>query len=357
MSSAESSLTPDQAAAYLHELPLNSPIVEVFMNGFYTCLFILTLGVVCMSNRQSNQKWLWSTIVALLYFCATVHSSTTWEIFVEPIQEHGASPDVITALLHPNVGLDIFGLVTSAVSFVLADIIMIWRCWIVWGRSWLVVVLPILAAVGGVVCAGLGLAGQISVMVIEDPTASQGLAPLIRFSTPFLSLSLAATLYTTGLIAWRILGVQRYAKKNGIERSGPGSDLSTALEIMVESSSLYAASLFIFIVLLAMKSENQTYMQNIHAQIAGIAPTLLILRISAGQARTDEEWTRSAPVSTLRFGRTMDFTGAQGSQSMNLGDNFDSPSTLSHFPSGISLNNPKMSAGINGEKNSGDAIV
>ncbi|KAJ7264085.1 hypothetical protein B0H12DRAFT_1102804 [Mycena haematopus] len=351
-----SSLTPAQAAAYLHELPLNAPIIEVFMNGLYTSLFILTLGVVCLSNRKNSQKWLWSTLVVISYFCATVHSSVTWETFVEPFHDHGASADVVTALLHPDLGLRIFGLVTSAVSFVLADIIMIWRCWIIWGRSWVVVVLPTLAAVAGIVCAGLGLAGQISVLVIQDPDPSEGLAPLIRFSTPFLSLSLAATLYTTGFIAWRILGVQRFSKNNGIERTGPGADLSVALEIMVESSALYSASLFIFVVLLSIKSENETYMQNIHAQIAGIAPTLLILRIYAGRSRDDAEWTRSAPISTLRFGGTMDLS-AHNSESTGLGDS-GSASMLSDFPGGISLNKvPKMSAGIENEKGFPETIV
>ncbi|KAJ7848426.1 hypothetical protein B0H13DRAFT_1645549 [Mycena leptocephala] len=265
-----------------------------------------------MTKRQGTRKWLWSAIVILLYLCATIHSSITWKTFVVPFQDDGSSPGIITALTHPSLGLKVFGLVASALSFTVVDMIMIWRCWIVWGRSWLVVVLPILGVVAGTICAGLGIAGQVAAELITNVTASQGLAPLVRFSIPFLGMSLAITLYTTGFIVARILHVQRYANKNGIERSGGGSSLYAVLEILVESSALYAASLFVFIVLLARKSENQVYIQNIHAQIAGIAPTLLMLRISAGQARDDTEW--SLPKSDLQFAGTMNISVAGNSE-------------------------------------------
>ncbi|KAF7336149.1 hypothetical protein MVEN_02162300 [Mycena venus] len=290
--------TPEQAAAHLRELPLNSPIIEIFINGIYTCLFIFSIGAVWMTPNASHHKKVWLGIIILLYSCATIHSAIQWEDLVLAFQNHGTSPDLLNALTHPNLRLKILALVASFLSFILADMIMIWRCYIIWGHSWIVVIIPILAAVAGTVCASLGLAGQIAVASVQNSTHALRFAPLLRFSTPFLSLSLAVTLYTTGLITWRILRVQRYTTKNGLS----STDYSPVLEILIESSALYAASLFVFVVLLAMKSANETYLQNIHAQIAGIAPTLLILRIYIGRARKDEEW--SSPSSGLRFAPT-----------------------------------------------------
>ncbi|KAJ6564635.1 hypothetical protein B0H19DRAFT_913616, partial [Mycena capillaripes] len=105
-------------------------------------------------------------------------------------------------------------------------------------------------------------------------------------STPFLSLSLAVTLYTTGLLAWRVIQVQRYFHKHGLNQSN--GRFSPVLEILIESSALYATSLLVFVVLLAINSPKQAYPQYIHPQIAGIAPTLLVFRISAGHARRDD---------------------------------------------------------------------
>jgi hypothetical protein len=60
--------TPAQAAEILHELPLNGPIIEIFLNGDYrrslccseietsmneglfTCLFIFSIGTICASR-------------------------------------------------------------------------------------------------------------------------------------------------------------------------------------------------------------------------------------------------------------------------------------------------------------------
>ncbi|KAJ7460099.1 hypothetical protein B0H11DRAFT_1817269 [Mycena galericulata] len=300
--------SPAQAAAILHQLPLNSPIIEIFLNGMFTCLFIFSLGAIWISRRVDGRRKLWSAFIILLYSCATIHSSITWEFLVLAFQNHGTSPDLLNALTNPNLKLKILALVAGFLGFVLADTIMVWRCWIVYGRSWIVIIFPILAAIAGTVCAALGLAGQIAVASISNAPSAIRLAPLVRFSTPFLSLSLAVTLYTTGLIVWRIIHVQRYEKMRDVKKFN--SDFSPVLEVLIESSALYAASLLVFVVLLAMKSPNQNYLQNIHVQIAGMAPTLVIFRISVGHARKDEEWT--APISELKFASTAEDSEKEG---------------------------------------------
>ncbi|KAJ7738058.1 hypothetical protein DFH07DRAFT_752699 [Mycena maculata] len=261
-----------------------------------------------MKEKGNNHRKTWSALIILLYSCATIHSSISWEFLVLAFHNYGTSPDLLNALIHPDLKLKIVGLIANLLSIVLADAIMVWRCWIIWGRSWIVVVLPILATVSGTVCAGLGVAGQIAVAFAQDSTSATRLAPLVRFSTPFLSMSLVVTLYTTVVIAWRIIRVQQYAKKHGIKRVN--FDYSPVLEIVIESSALYATSLFVFVVLLAMKNPNQNYLQNIHAQIAGIAPTIMIFRIAVGHARKNEDWT--SPGSDLDLGSSVETSRPRG---------------------------------------------
>ncbi|KAJ7872245.1 hypothetical protein B0H13DRAFT_1633931 [Mycena leptocephala] len=249
-----------------------------------------------MSKKSDYRRSLWSAVIIMLYSCSTIHSSISWEFLVLAFQNHGTSPDLLDALIRPNLRLKTLSVAANIVGFVLADAIMVWRCWVVWGRSWIVIVLPILATIAGIVCVALGTTGQIAVASVQNASSATRLAPLVRFNTPFLGLSLGLTLYTTGLIVWRIIQVQRYTKMNGFKKVDVNRDFSPVLELLIESSALYAASLFVFVVLLAMKSPNQTYPQNIHAQIAGIAPTLLIFRVSVGHARKDEEWTSSKSV-------------------------------------------------------------
>ncbi|KAJ7055220.1 hypothetical protein C8F01DRAFT_1258846 [Mycena amicta] len=291
-------LTPDEATALIRAIPLNAPIAEVYVSGFYLCVLLLGVGIIWTSKRPDSRKWFWMGLVLLLYVLAMIHVGLEWFVTMEPLQKYGGSPEVIAALKTPpnRLEIKILGLLASALLYVITDCIMIWRCWVVWGRSLIVIIPVILAQIAGTICAGLGIAGQISLLRMQHPLPGEGLGPLVRFSTPFLSISLAVTLYTTGMICWRIMSVRRNAVKHGFGRTG---DLSAALEILIESSALYAASIFVFVVLLAMKSTKQAWMQDIHPPIAGIAPTLLITRIFAGHARKDTEW--SSGKSSIHF--------------------------------------------------------
>jgi hypothetical protein len=253
-------------------------------------------------------------IMLILYSCATIHSAVAWQAIMAAFQNHGTSPALLTALTHPNLQLKILALVASFLSFLLADMIMV--CFPVgvnsnhlaefWlglemldclgsfmarcnfpdfgGNRWnrLVAIVVYLYSSPqhffASVCAGLGLAGQIAVASNPNSTSALRLAPLIRFSTPFLSLSFAVTLYTTGLIVWRIAYVQRCTAKRGIKNVS--SDVAPVLEILIESSALYAASLFVFVVLLAVKSPKQNYLQNIHAQIAVCSYSFLTKKLN-----------------------------------------------------------------------------
>ncbi|KAJ7203305.1 hypothetical protein GGX14DRAFT_652151 [Mycena pura] len=126
--------------------------------------------------------------------------------------------NLLDALIRANLRLKRLALVANLVGFVLADAIMMWRCWVVWDRSWLTVVLPILATISGIVCAGLGITGQITVASIQNASSAARLAPLVRFSTPFLGMSLGITLYTTALIIWRVIQVQKCAKVKALAK-------------------------------------------------------------------------------------------------------------------------------------------
>ncbi|KAJ7264279.1 hypothetical protein C8J57DRAFT_1332239 [Mycena rebaudengoi] len=281
---ASTSPTPAQAEAFVRRLQINSP--------FLAASTVLIRAPRIVQKSIGRYRPFWLSLVVLLYICSTIHVAVQWNVLSVAIQTHGTSPDFFTALVHPDLKGKILALVASLISFTLADVIMIWRCWVIWGCKWILIVPPILASIAGTVCAGLGLAGSIA--VANGATTASRIAPLVRFSIPFLSCSLAVTLYTTGFIIWRIIIVQRSSTKRPLP-----SDYRSIIEILIESSALYSASLFVFVVLLAMKSPSQVYPQNFHPQIAGIAPTLLIVRVFRGHARRDEEWT--SPTSALEF--------------------------------------------------------
>ncbi len=122
------------------------------------------------------------------------------------------------------------------------------------------------------------------------------------------SFALALTLWCTLLIIYRIV--------HTVARSGRLGAYRHVIEILVESSALYAISLILFVAFYARNDATLYYFDALsaitrvhfhsshvlasHRHFQGIAPTLLVGRVAAGHARSDESWQEGI-ISTLRF--------------------------------------------------------
>jgi hypothetical protein len=165
----------------------------------------------------------------------------------------------------------------------------IWRCWTVWGRNWVVLILPIAGSITGaggframntlqkkhplreniqLVMGGLTVSDQI--ILSRHPGsffAAQKTADVVKFSTAFFTSSIATGLMTAILISGRILSVQRSALKAGV---GGSNRYSSIIEIVVESAIVYSVTLLAFVIILTGPEAPtpQLYVENIHSQIA-----------------------------------------------------------------------------------------
>ncbi|KAF8956700.1 hypothetical protein BDZ97DRAFT_153863 [Flammula alnicola] len=196
------------------------------------------------------------------------------------------------------------GSIAFAANTLIADCLFIWRCWIIWDRNWKVVLLPILTTLVGTIFSGLNLAN-------EGALLSQN---FIDTGTPYLGLSLATTLLVTIFITFRIYQVSSELHKQG---GGRFSLYTSATEIIVESALLYSVSLLVLMVLIVRMNSNYIYVQNIVAQTTGLAPTLILARISLGLARSSDTWQSSRRRDT-GADTNLVFTSAAGNMSNTL---------------------------------------
>ncbi|KAK0234203.1 hypothetical protein IW262DRAFT_138968 [Armillaria fumosa] len=201
--------------------------------------------------------------------------------------------------------------IPSAICTMLADAIIIWRCWIVWGKSNLVIViLPILLLVSGI---------TFKIIITYDAQVTIGYAygDLLQM-TLYTSFTLASTLLCTVLIVFRIVTVAHTAGKIG----GGLKVYRHVLEILLESSALYSISLILSVVFDARGDQNLVYFDCFAAITKGISPTLVIGRIAAGHACPDDSWQGSSMFS-LHFGttsRNQTQTSPQGSVTNSILD-------------------------------------
>ncbi|RPD56570.1 hypothetical protein L227DRAFT_508327, partial [Lentinus tigrinus ALCF2SS1-6] len=118
----------------------------------------------------------------------------------------------------------------------IGDGIMVYRCYVVYERNWKLKI-PSLPACGWVVVY-IGATLHISATLNESR--------LVPYITTVLSLTLAMTTMTTGLIVYRIMRISNGVASHDITRVGGNLRLTRVVRILVESGLIYTASVVVF---------------------------------------------------------------------------------------------------------------
>ncbi|KAK0465682.1 hypothetical protein IW261DRAFT_1613391 [Armillaria novae-zelandiae] len=240
---------------------LNMQIFYALLHGIYTGVFAVTLWI---SNDQS------------LINPGLLDESRT-STFVTHAQSFQS---IYFMLLNSQNGIFLGMNITDVLTTIVADLTMIWRCWIVSGQKWHAVLPPILALTSG------------TVFKLKDTYQS-----------------LATTIWCTVLIIYFILAAGRIS-------DGIGGGLGVyrnAIEILIQSSALYSVFLIFFVPLEFRGDRAAPYIDALSGIARGIAPTLLVGRVAAGHARSDDSWQGST-MSSLHFGTS----GSQNSEQLSL---------------------------------------
>ncbi|KAG7448677.1 uncharacterized protein BT62DRAFT_721375 [Guyanagaster necrorhizus] len=251
--------------------------------GLYTGIVAVTLWniYICGNGCASKFMKIMVVIILSLYVLATIDFAFVWSIGSSAFTVDGKSFGTVYRTVNGPATATLATGITAIISTILADSTMIWRCWIVWGQRWLVVTFPIFFLLSGI---GFKMINVLQRFVYAT-TYELG---VILYS----SLILVTTLWCTFLIIYRILTVT-------INSDGGIGPYRHIIEILVESSLLYSASLILYLGLSAYDSSNSVlvYLDSVVAFARGVAPTLLVGRV-AGWARPDDSWQGSVISST-----------------------------------------------------------
>ncbi|KAJ6616334.1 hypothetical protein B0H10DRAFT_1399638 [Mycena sp. CBHHK59/15] len=155
---------------------------------------------------------------------------------------------------------------------VLADGLVIYRCYIIWNHNLYVVILPIM------------------LLIVTSIFGWDILLPL----PPFFELSLATNVLVTGLTAGRIWWICRQART--YLKTDTQKRYVSSISIIVESGVIYSASVLTYLILGAIPSASvvQNPIVEMLAQVVGIVPTLIIVRVGLGVSVQSIESTVAA---------------------------------------------------------------
>ncbi|KAK0219191.1 hypothetical protein IW262DRAFT_1084699 [Armillaria fumosa] len=287
----------------LTNIDLNQIILWAFCSGIYTGIIAIALWYV-FSAKDLNRglaSYAMVFVIICLYGLDILTVSFVWSLGHYVFIGNGWNLwTLFVALITsspPSTRAQWAVSIAGGISTLLADISLIWRCWTVWGRRWLVILIPIICTLTGTAIKII----ETYHLIHDTPDNTQDLlsygSAAIWFIL-YISFLMATTIFCTLLIIYRIVTVSHGPGGMGIRL------YRGVIEIIVESALIYSVSLLVYVILVARESPGGPYADVIASSARGIAPTLIVGRVAAGHARPDESWNGSiAPTSSLRFRR------------------------------------------------------
>ncbi|KAK2462322.1 hypothetical protein APHAL10511_005628 [Amanita phalloides] len=180
-----------------------------------------------------------------------------------------------------NLAEDVVFIVSLFFATFLSDLLMFWRCWVIWRSSenvisHVVVFFPVLSIISSL---ALGT-------VWTTQSSQRGLSMFskgpIAFGTAYYVVSLSINVFVTALIILRLL-LHRRAILNLLPTACTSQYLSLTA-IIIESALLYSVFALIFIITYAINNPINQVFLSICTTCQQIAGHLIIVRVAQGRA-------------------------------------------------------------------------
>ncbi|KAE9391702.1 hypothetical protein BT96DRAFT_979748 [Gymnopus androsaceus JB14] len=263
------------------------------MNGIYTAIILAVIYSSTISKESRSSRNLLLGLTLVMYMLSVTHLAGTWVTLRSAFVLAGTPLQTFVILNSPPLWERVIGAAMPCIGIIIADCVIIWRAWVVWGKRFKVVVLPGLLSLTSTAFAILTITAQADI----SNTTYQGNV-YVQAAITFFSLSLATTVICSGLIIYRILSM----------RSDSGS-YNRVVEAITESVILYSITVIIYVPVTAVESRpnrssvsfNSAYIQSVMFPMSGIGPTLLILRSILGLTRAQDTWSPTSPDNSLIF--------------------------------------------------------
>jgi len=270
--------------------------LEGLLYGFYSALFVMYLQYQA-SNKDTDRR------TTIIFYCLCVlYAFSTIMLAMDIGKFIVATRGIDITLLYRFV---VTSSVLSGCCDFIAQSILIYRCWIVWNRSILVILVPSILAI-------TFLALWIPGSVLLYPPVPGWVYPMTITS---FAMSLTVNALVTGLIVFRITKVYWQVVKPAVAGktfgATGGSRLRPVIFILIESGMALLCMQLAQMVLNVVQTKTAIIVDQPVAYIVqmlnGITPTIIQVRVSMGLSFDDQESMMEATRSTLQASNHMRF--------------------------------------------------
>jgi len=162
----------------------------------------------------------------------------------------------------------------------LSDALLIYRCYMIWGSCWKVILFPVLLWLGGL---------SMSILLIYEsaqPGANFFVGHAVDFGIPYISLTISLNIIVTALICGRLLYLRRQV--GNVLGQSYAKMYTSLVAILIESAALFTALGIVYVIVYARKSQSSIALVQVWGDFCAISPQLIILRVAMGQGWTKD---------------------------------------------------------------------
>ncbi|KAJ7087447.1 hypothetical protein C8R44DRAFT_900610 [Mycena epipterygia] len=242
--------------------------------GFYLSTFVECCAILRRKQLQTLnvRKYLTATTVLMVILITTRCVIDTVRCIIALAEDAEQLHTVDNPGLEfgsPNTTIDIVTNTCLVLLTAVADAFVIFRTFIVWYKSWVVITLPSMLFL-----ANLGVSTWSIVGIIKFDPEDRSLFEnaVFKATIAFLSLTLCINIICTGLISFRIFHIQRRVLKLGTSRRSR-LDAMKVIPIIVESGIIISLSFNSYVNYLLID--------------CGLVFSYIIIRVSRGTAYGD----------------------------------------------------------------------
>uniref|UniRef100_A0A0W0EYN0 Uncharacterized protein n=1 Tax=Moniliophthora roreri TaxID=221103 RepID=A0A0W0EYN0_MONRR len=307
----EEDIAPFNSITTILVQPIASLTVMFYVYGIYTVLFIISLHILIHQQDRPNRVLYMFFTIALFTLTSGYIILETFNAAYQVILEFTFTKNqnwasFLAYLLHDNAKTitSVFDYILPLCLVTMADLMLLHRCYVIWGSSkWIVfpfIFIVLSLAICEIVASAFAVTG---ISNTADPAKVQlyllGSTIDTIFSLAEMGVNIILTLLTAGRIWW----ISREARKH----MGPAikTKYNTIVAIILESGILYPIFLTTAVVYNLLLTDSGStgsvpfQLLLVTYQVAGIAPTLII--IGAARGKTVEHTSINQVMSSLHF--------------------------------------------------------
>ncbi|KZT11847.1 uncharacterized protein LAESUDRAFT_641340 [Laetiporus sulphureus 93-53] len=294
--------------AYLAAIWLETLFYGMNVVLFFSCLFILTIR-----RRTPHVNKMLVTIALLMFTFSTCHVFLGFYRLIMGfivLRDQPGGPAAFFSDVSIPANVAKVGIHT--VNSIVGDSVVVWRCYLVWGRDWKMCAAPIILVIGSAICGF----GQTVYFARGQQYHSAFAHPLVVWNGSLFSLSLTTNVVVTclvGLRVWCVFSCFTTASCKDHETIYVRFILRMCggtvnfrywriLLIVIESGMIYSVALICEVTLYFLGLNSFYIVYDPIGQLTGIVPTMILV-LAGLELTTNDVHSRltGTQLSTARF--------------------------------------------------------